>query len=274
MSSLFSLKDKNVLITGAAGLLGVEHASAILEIGGSVILTDIDEERLSKVQSELSKEYNNSIIETFVMDVTSEQSIQNVLNICIERFQKIDVLINNAAIDPKVKENNSLEESRLENFSLESWNFQISVGLTGAMLCSKYFGSHMADLGGGVILNIASDLSIIAPNQEIYKKNSRDEQSQPVKPVTYSVIKHGLHGLTKYLSTYWKKSIVRSNSLSPGGVYNNQPDDFMEKLTPLIPMKRMAHKSEYRGCIQFLCSDASSYMNGHNLVVDGGRSVW
>ena len=188
---------------------------------------------------------------------------------------RIDILINNAAIDPKVKGDSSiLESSRLENFELDQWNLQINVGLTGAFLCAKYFGSAMARDGhGGVILNIASDLSVFAPDQRLYKKDGLQPDQQPVKPVTYSVIKHGLIGLTKYLATYWAEQGVRCNALSPGGVYNGQSEEFVQKLTELIPLKRMASKDEYRGAVQFLCSDASAYMNGQNMVMDGGRSV-
>ena len=185
----------------------------------------------------------------------------------------IDILINNAAIDPKVQKDGVVETSRLENFSLYDWDFQLKVGLTGAMLCSQIFGQVMAKKGEGVILNIASDLSVFAPDQRLYKKDGLSPDQQPVKPVTYSVIKHGLIGLTKYLATYWADQGVRCNALSPGGVFNGQGDDFVQKLTQLIPMNRMATKDEYRGAVQFLCSDASSYMNGQNIVMDGGRSV-
>ena len=138
----------------------------------------------------------------------------------------------------------------------------------------KVFGARMAAHGGGVILNIASDLSVIAPDQRLYRLD-RDapDQEQPVKPVTYSAIKHGLLGLTKYLATYWALSGVRCNALSPGGVYDGQGDAFVAKLTNLIPMGRMAKPEEYRAAVQFLCSDASSYMTGQNIVMDGGRSV-
>ena len=139
------------------------------------------------------------------------------------------------------------------------------------MLCSQVFGTLMSKRKKGVILNIASDLSAIAPDQRLY---SLTKNQKSYKPVTYSVIKHGLIGLTKYLSTYWLGASIRCNSLSPGGVYNEQPEIFIEKLSNLIPLGRMARKDEYRSAIQFLCSDASSYMNGHNLVMDGGRSTW
>ena len=155
------------------------------------------------------------------------------------------------------------------------WNQEIAVGLTGAFLCSKIFGTAMADMNnGGVILNIASDLSVISPDQRLYRKQGLSEVNQPVKPVTYSVIKTGILGLTRYLATYWPDKGIRCNALSPGGVENNQGDDFMEKIISLIPAGRMASNEEYHSAVQFLCSDASLYMNGQNMIVDGGRSVW
>jgi NAD(P)-dependent dehydrogenase (short-subunit alcohol dehydrogenase family) len=165
-------------------------------------------------------------------------------------------------------------KSRVEHFDLEDWENQIRVGLTGAFICSKVFGSGMAKSGGGVIVNIASDLSVIAPDQRLYEKVGISSNEQPVKPVTYSVIKSGLIGLTKYLATYWHNSGVRVNALSPGGVFENQDVEFVAKLSELIPLGRMANIDEYRSAIQFLCSDASSYMTGQNLVIDGGRSIW
>ena len=161
-----------------------------------------------------------------------------------------------------------------ESFSLKDWNLEISIGLTGAFLCSQVFGTAMARQSkGGCILNIASDLSVISPDQRLYMKDDVLPENQPVKPITYSVIKSGLLGLTRYLSTYWSSSGVRSNCLSPGGVYNGHDEIFVKKLSDLIPLGRMAKIDEYVGAIQFLASDASSYMNGQNLVIDGGRSV-
>jgi len=269
----YDLTGRTALITGASGLLGVEHSSALLESGANVILTDINEKILKETYKSLLNTDNEGRIFYKIMDVTNEENIQNVVRELESDGLNIDILINNAAIDPKVQENSVVETSRLENFSIDDWEFQLKVGLTGAMLCSKVFGSYMANKSGGVILNIASDLSVLAPDQRLYKKHGLSSDQQPVKPVTYSVIKHGLIGLTKYLSTYWPDKGVRCNALSPGGVFNGQSDEFVENLAKLIPMNRMASKNEYRGAVQFLCSDASSYMNGQNIVMDGGRSV-
>jgi NAD(P)-dependent dehydrogenase (short-subunit alcohol dehydrogenase family) len=209
------------------------------------------------------------------MDVTKVESIAAAAGALASANRRIDVLVNNAAIDPKVVADAMVETSRLENFPLDQWNLQIAVGLTGAFLCSQTFGSAMARDGkGGVILNIASDLSVFAPDQRLYRRAGIPEERQPVKPITYSVIKAGLVGMTRYLSTYWADRGVRANALSPGGVYNGQNDEFVQKLGALIPLGRMAARDEYRSAIQFLCSDASSYMNGQNIVIDGGRSAW
>ena len=269
----FSLKGKRALVTGAAGLLGIEHCAALAESGAHVILTDISDSGLDEAIKILSEEYGEENFSKFNMDVTDDSSISLIFEEC-KKNGGVDILVNNAAIDPKVTADNLvMEMSRYENFPLEQWDFQISVGLTGAFLCCKHFGRAMAEKGGWVILNISSDLSVIAPDQRLYKKENLSDDLQPVKPVTYSVIKTALIGLTRYLASYWADKGVRINALSPGGVFNGQGDDFVANLSNLIPMGRMATRDEYRGVIQFLCSDASSYMTGQNVVVDGGRSI-
>jgi len=270
----FDLTGKTALITGAAGLLGREHALALLESGATVVLTDISEVNLAAARTALAVHADVSHIKTAVMDVSARVSIAEVAQKLVAEELRIDVLVNNAAIDPKVNSEAIIETSRLENFPLEQWDLQVSVGLTGAFLCSQVFGSLMAADGkGGVILNIASDLSVFAPDQRLYRKEGLPPAQQPVKPVTYSVIKAGLIGLTRYLATYWADVGVRSNALSPGGVYNGQGEEFVTRLTSLIPMGRMATADEYRAAVQFLCSDASAYMNGQNIIMDGGRSA-
>jgi NAD(P)-dependent dehydrogenase (short-subunit alcohol dehydrogenase family) len=272
----FNLSGKSALITGAAGLLGVEHAAALLECGATVILTDVAEASLAAAKDHLTRDFPEGKIVTKLMDVTSLVEISKVAEKLANDGYRIDILINNAAIDPKVRgELGVRETSRLENLSIEQWDLQIAVGLTGAFLCCQVFGAAMAKDGkGGMILNIASDLSVFAPDQRLYRKDELPDEMQPVKPVTYSVIKTGLIGLTRYLATYWADKGVRSNALSPGGVFAGQNDEFILRLSSLIPLGRMAESKEYRCAIQFLCSDASTYMNGQNIVIDGGRSAW
>jgi len=272
----FDLTGKTALITGAAGLLGMEHAAALLESGAKVVLTDISDSTLKTAFNRLARHFDAVRILTYVMDVSQPAAIQAVAETLWQAGVRIDILVNNAAIDPKVRgDQGVLETSRLENFPLDQWNLQVAVGLTGAFLCSQVFGTAMAKDGkGGVILNIASDLSVFSPDQRLYRKEGLPDDLQPVKPVTYSVIKAGLVGLTRYLATYWADKGVRCNALSPGGVFNGQGEAFVQRLSSLIPLGRMAEKQEYRAAVQFLCSKASGYMNGQNIVIDGGRSTW
>lgn len=271
----FQLDGKVALVTGAAGLLGLEHCEALLEAGAKVVLTDNQETKLHKAKERLMKRFEKDQILTQPLDVSDINSIKTVGSWLQTNSALPSILINNAAIDPKVNGDNRGEAfSRLEYFPIDQWQLQLNVGLTGAFLCSQYFGNAMATSGsGGVILNIASDLSVISPDQRLYRVEGVEDELQPVKPVTYSVIKAGLVGLTRYLATYWADKGVRSNSLSPGGVFADQPDVFVNRLTNLIPMGRMAEKDEYRCAVQFLCSDASAYLNGQNIVMDGGRSI-
>lgn len=272
----FDLAGKTALITGAAGLLGVEHAAALLESGATVILTDISMPALEAAKATLAQDADPARIVCMAMDVADPAHVQAVAAELDAQGRRVDILVNNAAIDPKVKgEQGVMETSRLEHFPLEQWNLQVAVGLTGAFLCSQVFGTAMASDGkGGVILNIASDLSVFSPDQRLYRKEGLADDMQPVKPVTYSVIKAGLVGLTRYLATYWTDQGVRANALSPGGVFNGQGEAFVQRLSALIPLGRMASRDEYRSAVQFLCSDASSYLTGQNIVMDGGRSVW
>lgn len=265
----YDLKNKYCLITGAAGLLGEEHAHSLLEINANVILTDIDIQKLNFKKKNLIKKYPTSKILITKMDVSKESSIKKVIKKLKKDNVKLHCLINNAAIDSKIKKNQKMSNtSSFEKVLLQDWEKHLSVGLTGAMLCAKHFGKMIiSNKNGGVIINVASDLSVIAPNHRIYSKGV-------YKPVMYSVVKHGIIGLTKYLSTYWNNKKLRCNAISPGPIQNNQPVRFIKKLKFQIPLNRLALKNEYRGAIQFLCSDASSYMTGQNLVIDGGRSVW
>lgn len=274
--SRFDLTNRTALITGAAGLLGVEHTAALLESGATVVITDVSESALQSARVALSQDFPVERIVTKVMDVTGRDAIRAVAHALEADGNRIDILVNNAAIDPKVRgDQGVVDTSRLEHFPVEQWDLQIAVGLTGAFLCSQVFGAAMAKDGkGGVILNIASDLSVFSPDQRLYRIDDLPDDAQPVKPVTYSVIKTGLIGLTRYMATYWADKGVRSNALSPGGIFSGQADEFVRRLSSLIPLGRMAQRDEYRAAVQFLCSDASAYMNGQNVVMDGGRSAW
>ena len=268
----FSLRGRVAIITGGAGLLGIQHAEAIAEAGGIPVLWDINE-LASKSADKIAHDYNVPSSGMNV-DITNNESIKKGFEQVLDTIGRIDILINNAANNPKVKAGENMLLSRFENYTQDRWNDDVAVGLTGAFLCSQAIGSYMAEQNRGVILNIASDLSIISPDQRLYRKEGLKDDEQPVKPVTYSVVKHGIIGLTKYLATYWADKNIRVNSISPGGVYADSPDEFNNKLTDLIPLGRMANPNEYKAAIIFLVSDASSYMTGANLVIDGGRTCW
>ncbi|MGE8061430.1 SDR family oxidoreductase [Pseudomonas sp. NPDC089547] len=273
VESLFRLDGRVALITGGGGLLGYQHAATIAGLGGLPVLLDISAEALAANAAKLLAQTGCEAL-TLKADITDLAALTIAFDQLMARHGRVDVLINNAARNPKVESGADKDFSRLEHFPWEQWRLDLDVGLGGAFNCAKVFGAQMARQGRGVIVNIASDLGVIAPDQRLYRVEGREAEQQPVKPVTYSVVKHGLIGLTKYLATYWCEQGVRCNALSPGGVYAGQNDVFVSKLAQLIPLGRMAEADEYRGAIAFLCSDASSYMNGANLVVDGGRSTW
>lgn len=276
-NELFDLSDRVAIITGGAGLLGETYADIIANAGGHPILADINEEGAIKKARTISDKYNVDSM-GIKTDITVKTDIEKLLDVVLEKFGRIDILINNAANDPKVNTNMDNDKcatwERFENFSLENWNRDILVGLTGTFLCTQIIGAEMARKRYGVILNISSDLGIIAPDQRIYYNEELPYEEQYVKPVSYVVIKSAIIGLTRYVATYWADKNIRVNAICPGGVQTNQPKDFVDKLTFRIPMGRMAQKDEYKGAILFLISDASSYMTGSVLVIDGGRTCW
>jgi hypothetical protein len=272
MRNLFDLDGKIALITGAGGLLGPKHAEALLEYGAKVILTDVDMDNLKNKYQYLSEKYGSENVAIEYMDVTKKGTIEVVSN----KYDRIDILINNAAKDPKVtKDDNSLTpETRFEVMSESYFKEGIDAIINGTFMTSQVICNKMLKTGGGIVLNISSDLGVIAPDQRIYRDESKKEEEQNVKPITYSAAKWAVVGMTKYLSTYFAKNNIRVNCLSPTGVYNDHPIDFVNKLSNIIPMGRMAHIDEYKGAIVFMCSDASSYMTGTNLIIDGGKTVW
>jgi NAD(P)-dependent dehydrogenase (short-subunit alcohol dehydrogenase family) len=274
MKDLFTLRDKVIVITGGAGFLGRYHVDAIAAYGGTPVILDLSQKKIDEFASEINSTYKvNSY--GYEVDITDEKSVENICKEIRKKSKKISVLINNAANNPKVDNSNSLvNSSRLESFPRELWDKDIAVGLTGSFFCSKYFGFEIMKSGGGSIINVSSDLGIIAPDQRLYGKDGVDESLQNVKPVTYSAVKTGLIGLTRYLATYWADKNVRCNAICPGGIFNNQGEEFLSRINRLIPMGRMGKPEELQGIIVYLSSDASSYMNGSIIVIDGGRSCW
>lgn len=274
IDELFSLSGKYIVITGAVGLLGTRHAEAVAAYGGTPILLDLSQEEVDNLSLKLNDRFNvNSI--GFSVDITDEDMLKSVSSEIFNRFGAVHGLVNNAANNPKMESTSEMNFSRLENFSLDQWNKDIAVGLTGSYLCTKYFGYQMSRSEvGGSIVNISSDLGIIGPDQRLYAKEHIKNYKQDVKPVTYSIVKSGLIGLTRYTATYWAQNNVRCNAMCPGGVENGQPQDFLNKVNKKIPMNRLAKPNEYQGTIVWMLSDASSYLNGSIIAVDGGRTAW
>jgi len=274
LGNIFSLKGKVVVITGAAGLLGKKHVEVVAAYGGVPILIDLSQDAIDEVVLEINSQYNVQAA-GYVVDITDESQIKSNVETIVRQYGRVDGLVNNAANNPKVEDSSEKNFSRLENFLLDTWEQDIAVGLTGAFLCIKHYGYQIAkNADGGSIVNISSDLGLIAPDQRLYTQIGLPEQQQPVKPVTYSVVKTGLIGLTRYIATYWAGKNVRCNAMCPGGVENGQPEDFLKEVTSRIPMNRLANADEYQGTLLWMLSDASSYLNGAIVPVEGGRTAW
>ena len=274
LENMFRLDGKIIIVTGGIGLLGKRYSEAIAAFGGTPIILDLLENEIKDFTEELNNTYNvNST--GYVVDITDENEIKKNVVEVIKTYGRIDGLINNAANNPKIEDTAGDNFSRLENFSLDNWNTDIDVGLKGSFLCSKYYGHEISkNPVGGSIINISSDLGLIAPDQTLYIEDGLPEEKQKVKPITYSIVKTGIIGLTRYLATYWATKNVRCNAICPGGVANNQPIDFLEKVSKKIPMGRLAKIDEYQGTIVWMLSDSSSYLNGAIIPIDGGRTAW
>ena len=277
MKDLFNLSGKVIIITGAAGLLGRKHAEVIAAYGGNPILLDLSLNSVNEYANELNNKYGVKSA-GFMVDITNESQIENNVKKLVDIYGKIDGLVNNASINldkPSEEGNVQHNTTRIENFALEAWNKEIAVGLSGAFLCAKHYGYQISqNPNGGSIINISSDLGLISPDQRLYMKSNVSDEQQSVKPVTYSVVKTGLIGLTRYLATYWAEQNVRCNAMCPGGVDNKQPADFMKNVESRIPMGRLAKVNEYQSTLLWMLSDSSSYLNGSVVSIDGGRTVW
>lgn len=261
LEKMFNVKDKIIVITGGLGLLGTEYAVTILNSGAKIVV--LDNKELS-AEHELKKYESNDNFKFYQVSILERVSVEKILKDITDSWGVPSVLINNAALD-FIPGKSAAAES-FEDYSLEKWNAVLAVNLTGMLICCQVFGGAMAKNKGGSIINISSTYGLVSPDQRIYNNF--------IKPVSYSVTKSGVLNLTRYLATYWGDKNVRVNTLSPGGVFNNQDSSFVEKYNNKVPLKRMARKDEYNGAILFLASDASSYMTGANLIIDGGWTAW
>ncbi len=272
----FDISGRVCIVTGGGGLIGLKHAEAITEGGGIPVLLDIIQAGMDRNIKTLKEEYGDDIkYETIVTDITDRDALSKVRDELLEKYGHIDVLINNAANNPKVEGGSkNLGAMRFTNFPVDIWNQDLAVGLTGAMLCAQVFGEVMEKQEKGVVLNISSDYGLIAPDQRIYRKEGLPEEQQTVKPVSYSVVKHGIIGLTKYLAIYWAEKGIRVNTLCPASLSNGQDEEFVNKISNLIPLGRMSDPDEYVCTILYMISDAATYMTGSTVVCDGGRTSW
>ena len=261
---LFDLSGRVAIVTGGAGLLGSEHALALADHGAIVYLTDINEQKCIEIVTDIqSKGYNNLYAQK--LDVTDKDSWNSLLQHVLNAHQRVDILINNAAYTNQSK--STAFESGFENYPVEEWNAMMNVNLTSVFLGCQVIGGAMVEKGKGSIINVASLYGVVSPNHGIYPGTGI------FQPVAYSVSKHGVIAFTKYLSTLWASKGVKVNALTPGGVFNNHTNPFLERFSKLNPSGRMSRKDELRGAIVYLASDASSYTIGHNLIVDGGWTV-
>lgn len=265
---IFSLKNKTAIVTGALGLIGKEHCKALSDAGANVVVADINEESCINFANTLQTESIG-----VSLDVTNPDSIKTLRDKVLGKFKHIDILVNNAAINDMFENPKAAsEQSKFENYPLELWQKSVDVNLTGVFLCSQILGTEMAKQKSGSIINIASTYGITAPDQSLYLKN--DGTQSFYKPPAYSATKGAVIMFTKYLAAYWGKDGVRVNTLSPGGVENNQDEFFIKKYSDKTMLGRMAQPDDYKGALIFLASDSSRYMTGANLVVDGGWTAW
>lgn len=271
LPELFSLDNRTAIITGGAGLLGRQFCRTLVEAGAKVVVVDIAEDAVNEVVAELTEAGFQAL--GAPTDITQPQAVQHMVERALERFGSVDILVNSAALDPKFDPDQISQQgaNAFEDFPLAAWQQALDVNLTGTFLVTQAAVKPMLAQGKGSIINLCSMYGVVAPDQALYQ---REGQPPQFKPVTYTTTKAGIEGFTKYLAAYYAGKEIRVNALTPGGVFNNHDEEFTQRYAKRVPMGRMAHPDEMNGAVLFLASDASSYMTGANLIVDGGWTAW
>ena len=270
LANSFDLSGRTALLTGAAGLLGRQFSRTLAQAGASVLVADLDASSAEKVAAEIQSAGGKA--EAQVLDVTDPQSVNTAVSKAVKSFGSLDILVNSAAINPSFDETDrGKHSSAFEDYPLDAWNKSLEVNLSGVFLASQAALRQMLKQESGVIVNICSTYGLVGPDQRIYQ---REGQPPEFKPVDYSVTKAGILGLTRYLAAYYGSKNIRVNALTPGGVANAQDEEFQKAYSARAILGRMADKDEMNAAMLFLASDASSYMTGANLVVDGGWTAW
>lgn len=271
---LFKLNRRVAVITGGAGLLGTEFCRSLAQAGAAVVVADLDTEKAGTLAESITASGGKAL--PIQVDVTQPVSVQQMVSSTLKTFGSLDILVNSAVLDPKfdpdhAPDNQQAIPGEFESYPVQAWNDALAVNLTGAFLCSQAAAIPMLAQGRGVIVNISSIYGLVGPDQRLYQ---RPDQPPQYKPVYYSVTKAGILGLTRYLATYYAGKNIRVNCLTPGGVYNQHDEEFLQAYSSRTVLGRMAQKGEMNAALLFLASEASSYMTGANLVVDGGWSAW
>jgi len=269
----FSLEGRVAIVTGGAGLLGVEFSRALAEAGAAVVVADLAQDAAEKTAQALNDAGYQAA--SFGLDVTRMESARELASVTVSKFGRLDILVNSAALDPKFDPDaaaKGITPGSFEDYPLEQWNAALNVNLTGIFLVTQACVQPMLEQGKkGSIINICSTYGLNGPDQRIYIK---DGKRVAYKPVYYTTTKAGVMGFTKYLAAYYAGTDIRVNALTPGGVYNNHEEYFVKNYSAKTIMGRMAKKDEMNGALLFLASEASSYMTGNNVVVDGGWTAW
>jgi NAD(P)-dependent dehydrogenase (short-subunit alcohol dehydrogenase family) len=269
--SSFSLEDRVAVVTGALGLLGRHHCAALARAGASVVVTDLDAKGCAMLAAEMASSHGRPTMGR-AADITVPGSVRALRDAVLGGLGRVDILVNNAALNEKVEDPGTGAPLTFESYPLEEWERSLRVNVTGTFLCCQAFGAEMARRGRGSIVNIASTYGVVAPDQSLYRRP--DGTQAFFKSAAYPTTKGAVLALTRYLAAYWGRSGVRVNALSPGGVENGQDPHFVARYAERTPLGRMADASDYEGAVVYLASDASSYVTGANLVVDGGWTTW